>query len=69
MAYSPANPVKIAVIGAGAVSDYHHVPAIRLDPRARLAGVCDASPELLEKRRKDWGCDNVTTDAEAIRAR
>ena len=66
MAFSIANPVKIAVIGAGAVSDYHHVPAIRLDSRARLAGVCDASPELLEKRRKDWGCDNVATDAEAI---
>ncbi len=59
-------PVRIAIIGAGAVSDYHHVPAIRLDPRAQLTGVCDASQELLDKRRKDWGCDNVTTDYEAI---
>jgi predicted dehydrogenase len=60
------SPVRIAIIGAGAVSDYHHVPAIRLDPRARLAGVCDASPELLDRRRSDWGCDKLTTDYEAI---
>src|SRR5438067_6317966 len=66
MPLSASNPVRIAIIGAGAVSDYHHVPAIRLDPRARLTGVCDASRELLEKRRVDWKCDNVTTDAEAI---
>lgn len=64
--HSSAHPVRIAIIGAGAVSDYHHVPAIRLDPRARLTGVCDSSPELLQKRRTDWGCDNVTTDFEAI---
>jgi predicted dehydrogenase len=64
--HSAANPVRIAIIGAGAVSDYHHVPAIRIDPRARLAGVCDASRDLLEKRRKDWACENVTTDFDAI---
>src|SRR4051812_39484373 len=40
--HSADNPVRIAIIGAGAVSDYHHVPAIRIDPRARLGGVCDA---------------------------
>src|SRR5688572_27109214 len=64
--HSAANPVRIAIIGAGAVSDYHHVPAIRLDPRARLGGVCDASRELLEKRRADWGCENVTTEFDAL---
>jgi predicted dehydrogenase len=64
--HSASNPVRIAIIGAGAVSDYHHVPAIRLDPRARLAGVCDASGELIEKRRREWQCENVTTDYEAI---
>jgi predicted dehydrogenase len=64
--HSEAHPVRIAIIGAGAVSDYHHVPAIRLDPRARLAGVCDASCDLVEKRRKDWNCDFVTTDFQTI---
>lgn len=54
--------VRIGIIGAGAVSDYHHVPAIRLDPRATLAAVCDTSPALLEKRRTDWGCERATAD-------
>lgn len=58
--------VRIAIVGAGQVSDYHHVPAIRLDPRAELAAVCDADPKLLEKRKQDWGVERVTTDAEAL---
>jgi predicted dehydrogenase len=64
--FSASHPVKIAIIGAGAVSDYHHVPAIRLDRRAMLAAVCDASAELLDKRRSQWNCDCVTTDYEAL---
>lgn len=64
--HSADRPVGVAIIGAGAVSDYHHVPGIRIDPRARLVAVCDSSPELLEKRRKDWGCDFLTTDFEQV---
>jgi predicted dehydrogenase len=60
------TPVRIAIIGAGAVSDYHHVPAIRLDPRAVLVAACDADPQLLERRRAEWGIDRVSTDAEAL---
>jgi len=29
-------PVRIAIVGSGKVSDYHHVPGIRLDSRAEL---------------------------------
>jgi predicted dehydrogenase len=61
MAETSGSKVRVAIVGAGAVSDYHHVPALRLDPRAALAGVCDASPTLLEKRRADWGIDRLTT--------
>ncbi|MEO6811095.1 MAG: Gfo/Idh/MocA family oxidoreductase [Isosphaeraceae bacterium] len=56
----------MAVIGAGAVSDYHHVPALRLDPRAELVAVGDLNAELLEKRRTEWGVDRVTTDIDAL---
>ena len=67
MSESSANsPVRIAILGAGAVSDYHHVPAINLDPRAELVAVCDANDQLLEQRRQDWGVDLVSTDYEAI---
>ena len=60
------GPVRIAIVGAGAVSDYHHVPAIRLDSRAVLVAVCDANAELLAKRRSDWGVSKSSTDPEVI---
>lgn len=50
-----ADVVRIGIIGAGAVSDYHHVPGIRLDPRAELTAVCDPNEALLEQRKSDWG--------------
>ncbi len=69
MTRSPNEKIRIAIIGAGAVSDYHHVPGINIDPRAELVAVCDSSEALLEQRRKDWGVDDVTTDYEALCAR
>ncbi|MEX0714331.1 MAG: Gfo/Idh/MocA family oxidoreductase [Pirellulales bacterium] len=60
------QPLRIAIVGAGAVSDYHHVPAIALDPRARLVAVCDADPALLARRRSEWGVRKTSTDAEAL---
>jgi predicted dehydrogenase len=57
-----SQPVRIGIVGAGAVSDYHHVPGIQLDPRAKLVAACDADPALVERRRADWGIEKVTTD-------
>ena len=59
-------PVRYGIIGAGAVSDYHHVPGIRLDSRASLAAVCDPNEELLAKRRQEWGVKKTTTKYEDI---
>ena len=61
-----SRPIRVAVIGAGAVTDYHHVPAIRLDPRAELVAACDTSRDLLEQRRRDWGIGWTTTSYEEI---
>ena len=66
MVISANEKVRVAIIGAGAVSAYHHVPAIALDPRAELVAVCDADDSLLAKRKVDWGIDRVTTDYEAL---
>lgn len=60
--------VRIAIIGAGAVADYHHVPGILLDPRAELVAACDPNEELLAKRRSGWNVAKTTTDYRAIAA-
>lgn len=56
------SPVGIAIIGAGAVSDYHHVPAIKLDPRAELVAVCDTNADLLMRSKEKWGVEWATAD-------
>ncbi|MGD9720599.1 MAG: Gfo/Idh/MocA family protein [Pirellulales bacterium] len=63
---APKLPVRVAIIGAGAVSDYHHVPGLRLDERARLVAACDTNRELVEQRKHDWQIDLVSTDPETI---
>lgn len=59
-------PVNYAIIGAGAVADYHHVPGINLDPRSKLVAVCDPNQSLLEQRGREWGIDTLTTDFNEI---
>jgi len=61
-----ASQVRIAIIGAGAVADYHHVPGIRLDPRALLVAACDPNEQLLAKRKSDWSISKVTKDYHEI---
>ena len=63
-----SEKVRIAMIGAGAVADYHHVPGIMIDPRAELVAVCDPNEALLEQRRVDWGELQMTTDYQEIAA-
>lgn len=55
-------PVRIAIIGGGAVADFHHVPGIRLDARAQLVAVCDPNESLLAERQKSWGPIRTTTE-------
>ena len=58
--------VRIAIIGAGLVSDFHHVPGIRVDSRSELAAVCDPNQQLLDQRKKEWGKAKYTTDYQQI---
>ncbi|MBX9790298.1 MAG: Gfo/Idh/MocA family oxidoreductase [Pirellulales bacterium] len=57
-----ARPVRVAAIGAGAVTAYHHVPGLALDPRAKLVAVCDTDAALVDKRRQEWQLDRGYTD-------
>lgn len=59
---SAGRKVRVAILGAGAVSDYHHVPGLKLDDRAEVVAACDADPALVAKRKGEWGLDRVTSD-------
>lgn len=63
-----SDKVRIGIIGAGAVSDYHHVPGVNIDPRAELVSVCDPNEELLAKRQAEWGPVKTTTKFEEMAA-
>lgn len=63
-----SSKVRIAIIGAGLVSDFHHVPGIKLDSRCELAAVCDPNAALLEQRKQEWGPAKYTTSYEEIAA-
>jgi predicted dehydrogenase len=55
--------IRVAVIGAGAVTAYHHVPGLALDRRAELVAVCDSDPALVAKRQQEWELPIGETDA------
>lgn len=61
-----SRPVRVAFIGVGAVTEYHHLPGLRLDPRAELTAICDADFGLLQKRIVEWEVPHATTDAEDL---
>ena len=61
-----SDTVRIGIVGAGAVSDYHHVPGINIDPRCELVAICDPNEALLEQRRTDWGASKQSTNYEDI---
>ena len=66
MAKTGERAVGVAFIGTGAVTAYHHLPGLRLDPRATLVALCDADPELLRRRQEEWGVGAASTDPEEI---
>ena len=61
-----SQTVRVGIVGCGGVSDYHHVPALRLDPRAELVAICDTDPELLEQRRGEWSVAKAYLEPEEL---
>lgn len=60
--------VRYGIIGAGAVSDFHHVPGILLDPRSELVAICDPDEALMQSRQQDWGPSRCFTDYRELAA-
>ena len=63
---SDRKKVRIGIIGAGAVSDYHHVPGIRIDNRCELVAICDPNEALLEQRKSEWGVTKASPNYQDI---
>ena len=59
-------PVRMGIIGAGAVSDLQHFPGIQVDPRAELVAICDPNESLLAQRRDQWGVSHIYTDYRSL---
>ncbi|HID24563.1 MAG TPA: Gfo/Idh/MocA family oxidoreductase, partial [Planctomycetaceae bacterium] len=62
------DQVRMALIGAGAVSEDHHVPGIRIDPRAELVCICDPDEKLLQRRQHQWDVRKATRDYRQVAA-
>src|SRR5215470_16996596 len=63
---SPApSQVRLAVIGCGAVSTIHHLPAIHASRRAEAVLLVDADRRRAEALARRYGVPEVATDARA----
>jgi predicted dehydrogenase len=58
--------VRVGFIGTGGVTAYHHLPGIRLDPRAELTAICDTDGDLVKRRQAEWQVAHATTEPEAL---
>lgn len=65
-ASTPERPIRVAFIGTGAVTAYHHLPGLRLDSRAELVAICDTDPEILARRKAEWNVGLATTEPEEL---
>lgn len=63
-----AEPVNVALIGAGAMGAFHAESLARRVPAARLAAVADPAPGVAERIATRLGCPVASTDPAAVLA-
>lgn len=56
------HPVRIALIGIGGVTAFHHFPGVENTPEAELTWLCDVNEDLLAQRSSEWSCPKTSTD-------
>lgn len=53
--------IKVGIIGCGRIADLHYEAYVGRE-EATLCAICDANPELLERRRREWGVAKAYLD-------
>ena len=61
------DKINVGLVGCGRIADLHY-PGYRDHPHARILGICDTNPELLERRKVEWGVERVYRDLEGLLA-
>jgi predicted dehydrogenase len=56
------SKVGVGVIGVGGISNYVHLPGLRLCPQADIVALCDSNAELLQKRALEYGVSRTYTE-------
>ena len=49
--------IRVGLVGLGSVCSSVHYPGLKRIPGVEIAGICDADPERLELRRREWGIE------------
>ena len=62
-------PLRVAVIGAGRWSASAHLPGFHRSPLSELAVICDLDRDVAERRAREFGIPEVTTDYRDILSR
>ena len=67
MSNRAAPPLAVALLGCGHFARRYHVPALRADPRVRIAWICDIAPGPLRALASETGA-RLTADLDDILA-
>jgi predicted dehydrogenase len=64
------NPIRVAIIGTGRISDLHAIEYLQ-NPASRIVALCDRDAALAAAKAKEWGLADVAieTDLDAVLAR
>ncbi len=76
MAFSPDNPLRIGIVGAGGIVKQRHLPALLAMPEVKITAVCNSTPASTQRfcdehvpgarAIKEWGDVASAADVDAV---
>jgi predicted dehydrogenase len=59
------NPIRVAIVGCGRISDLHQL-GYRGRQDARIVALCDTNKAHAKKKAEEWGVDKVYSDYQQV---